>query len=48
MLNPTDCTFLELYARGGTTDESNGARSDLHIKGLGGLDLRTGKADGSM
>ena len=48
MLSPTEGTFLELYGRGGSTDEANGARRDLNIKCLGALDLRTRKANGSM
>ena len=48
MFSPTEGTFLELYGRGGITDEDNGARRGLNIKGLGALDLHTIKPDGSM
>ena len=48
VLIPTEGIVLDLYNRGGVIDEANCARRDLNIKGLGALDLRARKANGSM
>ena len=38
---------MELYGRGAIVREANGSRRDLNVKGLGALDIRTTKPDGS-
>ena len=47
MISPSDATFLELYGRGGINREANGPRRNLNVRGLGALDMRTTKPDGS-
>ena len=46
-LKPTSATFMELYGRGSVVREANESRRDLNVVGLGALDLRTCKPDGS-
>ena len=46
-LNPTSATFMELYGRGSIVRQANESRRDLNVIGLGALDLRTCKPDGS-
>ena len=47
MANPDETTFMELYGRGAIVREANGSRRDLNVAGLGALDIRTSKPDGS-
>ena len=47
IVNPDASTFLELYGRGSICREANEGRRDLNVRGLGALDLRTTKPDGS-
>ena len=47
IVSPNDATFLELYGRGSICREANQSRRDLNVQGLGALDLRTSKPDGS-
>ena len=45
MLKPTKA--FQLYGRGGLSNEANGARRKLSIQGVGALDMRSQKPDGS-
>ena len=47
IVSPDVATFLELYGRGSICREANQSRRDLNVQGLGALDLRTSKPDGS-
>ena len=47
LVHPDSATFLELYGRGAICREANASRKDLNVRGLGALDLRTTKPDGS-
>ena len=40
-------TFMEVYGRGSIMEEANGNRRNLNVEGLGALDLRTMKPDGT-
>ena len=47
LVDPDAATFLELYGRGSICHEANQSRKNLNVCGLGALDLRTTKPDGS-
>ena len=47
LVDPDAATFLELYGRGSICHEANQSRKNLNVHGLGALDLRTTKPDGS-
>ena len=40
-------TFLELYGRGSIVEAAQGSRRHLGVQGIGALDLRTCKPDGT-
>ena len=40
-------SFVEAYGRGSICDAANNLRPDLNVKGLGALDLRTNRPDGT-
>ena len=47
LLSPDQATFMEIYGRGSICREANQSRRDLNVAGLGALDLRTSKPDGT-
>ena len=47
MLGKPPTTFIEMYGRGSINLEANNSRRHLGLSGIGALDLRTTKSDGS-
>ena len=47
LTSPDKATFMEIYGRGSICREANQSRRDLNVAGLGALDLRTSKPDGT-
>ena len=48
MSAPSEATFLEVYGRGSIVRAANTSRRDVNVKGVGALDLRTTRDDGSF
>ena len=46
-LNPISATLMKLYGRGSIVREAKQSRRDFTVNGLGALDVRTTKPDGS-
>ena len=47
MLGKPSTTFIEMYGRGSINLEANNSRRQLGLRGIGALDLRTTKPDGT-
>ena len=47
MRRQKQATFMEVYGRGSINEYANSSRRNLGLRGIGALDLRTLKADGS-
>ena len=47
MMGKGPATFMEVYGRGAIVEEANKSRRRLDLKGIGAMDIRTCKADGS-
>ena len=47
LTSPGDATFMEIYGRGSSCREANQSGRDLNVAGLGALDLRTSKPNGT-
>ena len=47
IIDPNTATFMELDCRGAICRQANQSRRDLNVQGLGALDLRTSKPDGT-
>ena len=47
MMGKPPTTFVEMYGRGSINLEANNSRRNLGLKGIGALDLRTTKPDGT-
>ena len=47
MMGKEKITFMEVCGKGAIVEEANNSRRNLGIRGVGALDIRTSKPDGS-